>query len=97
MMKGTTKHICVGARVQIPAYSDLWMRGARFGAIARVAPGKGRYLQAGDVRGADMFGVRMDHPSVKALHWFIADDCAFVEMQRPAPITSEPGFDGRKS
>jgi hypothetical protein len=79
MAKGTTKHPCVGKRVEIPAYCDLWMRGARFGTIECVSIGKGAYLQAGDPRGADMFAVRMDHPQVKRLAWVIADDCRYVE------------------
>lgn len=76
---GTTKHICVGKRVEIPAYTDLCMRGARIGTIERVAEGNGKYMQAGDTRGADIFAVRLDHPQVnKRLHRFIADDCKFI-------------------
>jgi len=29
-------------RVQIPAYTDWWMRGARFGEIVKITPRKGR-------------------------------------------------------
>jgi hypothetical protein len=75
---GTTNHECVGKRVQIPAYTDLWMRGARYGTIKRVIPGGGNYLAANDPRGATIFVVRMDHPEVKKLARFIADDCKFV-------------------
>jgi hypothetical protein len=75
---GTKNHPSVGKRIQIPAYSDLWMRGARFGTIERVALAKGNYVQAGDVRGADIFAVKMDHPQVKRLCRFIADDCQYV-------------------
>lgn len=76
--RGTTKHACVGKRVEIPAYADLWMRGARFGTIERVIIGKGNYLQANDPRAADIFVVRMDHPQVKRLARFIADDCRYI-------------------
>lgn len=81
MAKGTTKHPSVGKRVEIPTCCDLWMRGARFGTIARVALGKGNYLQAGDTRGADRFAVRMDHPQVKRLAWVIADDCRYLAQE----------------
>lgn len=79
MKHGTKNHACVGKRVQIPAYTDLWMRGARFGTVERVIPGSGNYVQAGDTRGADIFVVRMDHPQVKRLARVIADDCAFTD------------------
>lgn len=79
MSIGTTKHPCVGKRVQIPAYTDLWMRGARFGVIERVIVGKGSYLDPKDPRGADRFVVRMDHPQVRKLQRFIADDCIFTQ------------------
>lgn len=78
MSIGTTKHPCVGKRVQIPAYCDLWMQGARFGTIARFIKGRGSYLGAGDIRGADTFVVRMDHPQVKRLARVIADDCSYL-------------------
>lgn len=79
MARGTTKSPAVGRRVEIPAYTDLWMRGARFGTVARVVEGKGNYLDPRDPRGADRFGVRMDHPAVKRLAWVIADDCRYVQ------------------
>jgi hypothetical protein len=78
LKRGTTKHVCVGKRVQIPAYTDLWMRGARFGTIERVIEGKGNYLDPKDPRGADIFVVRMDHPQVKRLARVFADDCSYV-------------------
>lgn len=78
MSIGTTKNPSVGKRVQIPAYSDLWMRGARFGIVERVIVGKGNYLDPRDPRGATRFCVRMDHPGVKKLARFIADDCTFL-------------------
>ena len=78
MAYGTTNHICVGKRVQIPAYCDLWMQGARFGTIARVIAGKGSYLGANDPRSATRFVLKMDHPQVKRLVQVIADDCLFA-------------------
>ena len=78
MAIGTTKHVCVGSRVEIPAYCDLWMQGARTGTIERVRVGKGNYLQSGDSRGATYFGVRMDHPQVKRLAWMNSDDCKYL-------------------
>ena len=78
MATGTINHPSVGKRIQIPAYCDLWMQGARFGTIERVAISKGNYLQANDARGMDRFGIRMDHPAVKKLAWCIADDCTYI-------------------
>lgn len=78
MRQGTTKHACVGKRVEIPAYCDLWMRGARCGTVARVIEGKGNYLDPKDPRGVTLFAVRMDHPQVRKLARVIADDCRFV-------------------
>lgn len=77
--RGTTKHPSVGARVEIPAYCDLWMQGARFGTVERVVPGRGSYLGAGDIRGATIFVVRMDHPQVKKPARVISDDCRYLE------------------
>lgn len=78
MKQGTKNHPCVGKRVQIPAYTDLWMRGARFGTIERVIVGSGNYLDPRDPRGATIFCVRMDHPQVKRLARVISDDCTFI-------------------
>ena len=78
MKIGTKKHVCVGLRVQIPAYTDLWMQGARFGTIERVIERSNNYIAANDPRGGDIFCVRMDHPQVKKLARFRADDCQFA-------------------
>lgn len=78
MKLGTKNHPCAGKRIQVPAYSDLWMRGARFGTVERVIEGSGNYVQARDPRASDIFVVRMDHPQVKRLHRFIADDCSYI-------------------
>ena len=75
---GTKNHPTVGKRVEIPAYADLWMRGARFGTVERFIEGKGNYVQAGDPRGADIFVIRLEHPQVKRLARFIADDCKYI-------------------
>lgn len=73
MPRGTIKSPAVGARVQIPAYSDLWMRGARFGIVKRV-----QLAKPGVAPHRDLFGVQMDHPQVTGLAWFVADDCSYA-------------------
>lgn len=78
MRIGTKNHPHVGRRVQIPAYTDLWMRGARFGTIERVIIGKGSYLDPKDPRGATLYSVRLDHPQVKRAARVIAADCSMV-------------------
>jgi hypothetical protein len=78
MVIGTTKDYRVGKRVQIPAYTDLWMRGARFGTIERVITPSGNYVQANDPRGLVRFVVRMDSASVKRPVRVIGDDCTWV-------------------
>lgn len=79
MAKRTKNHSCVGKRVEIPAYSDLWMRGARFGVVERVKIGRGNYLDPKDPRGADWFFVRLDHPQARRKAFaFIANDCRFL-------------------
>jgi hypothetical protein len=81
MTRGTTKHVCVGKRVEIPVYTDMWMRGARFGTITRVIIGKGSYLDPKDVRGLDIFVVALDHTQIKTPHQFIADDCTWEDLK----------------
>lgn len=78
MKIGTKNHACVGQRVQIPAWADLWMRGARFGTVERVIERESNYLAANDSRGGDIFVIRMDHPQVRKLARFRADDCSFA-------------------
>jgi hypothetical protein len=78
MKRGTKNHPCVGKRVRIPVYTDLWMRGATHGTIVRVIEGTGNYLDPRDPRGATIFVVKMDHPQVKRLARVIADDCSYV-------------------
>jgi hypothetical protein len=73
--RGTAKHWTVGRRVQVPAYSDLWMRGARFGTVERWIEGKGNYIAPNDPRAASMLVIRMDHPQVRRLARFPFDDC----------------------
>lgn len=77
MKNGTKNHPSVGKRIEIPAYCDLWMRGARFGTVERVIPGTGNFIDPRDPRGATIFCVRMDHPQVKRLARVIADDCRY--------------------
>ena len=78
MKLGTKNHPAVNSRVQIPAYTDLWMRGARFGVVERVIEGSSNYLDPKDPRGATLFVVRMDHPQVKRPARVIADDCTYL-------------------
>ena len=78
MKHGTKNHVCVGKRVEIPAYCDLWMRGARFGTVERVIERSSNFVAAHDPRGGDIFAVRMDHPQVKRLARVLADDCKFI-------------------
>lgn len=78
MKRGTAKHSCVGKRVRIPAYTDLWMRGATVGTVERVVVADGKFIDPKDPRGKDIFVVRMDHPQVRRLARVIADDCSFV-------------------
>lgn len=77
--RGTRKHTCVGSRVEIPAYTDAWMRGARIGTVMRVIVGKGDYLQAGDPRGATIFVVKMDHPQIRRPVKVVSDHCRYVK------------------
>ncbi len=54
-------------RVEIPAYADLWMLGARFGVVIASHPHK--------VSAREIWTVKLDHPQVTKWHRFIADDC----------------------
>jgi hypothetical protein len=72
MKIGTKNHVTIGARVQIPAYSDLCVR---VGTVERFIKGSGSYLAANDPRGASIFVVRLD----KRLHRFVADDCQYIK------------------
>lgn len=60
--KGATAAYWVGRRVQIPAYTDRWMMGDRYG----------RVTLAGTIAGRDMLRVDTDHGG-KVRVW--ADDC----------------------
>ncbi len=71
---GTRKHSDVGKRVEIPAHSDLWMRGARFGTIERVVDrtkslprelGGQALASTMTVERAVIWRIRLDHPQVK--------------------------------
>lgn len=77
MRKTVKDSPALGARVEIPAYTDTWMRGARFGEVVRVTEGGG-YLDPKDPRGRTLFLVRMDHPQIRRPIRVIADDCKFV-------------------
>lgn len=59
----------IGKRVEIsPAY-DLWMRGARFGAVQRVTKNR---------KGACVLVLKMDHPQVRRPVKVPADDVVFL-------------------
>lgn len=76
---GTRKHDWVNRRVEIPAYADNWMKGARFGTVERVKVGKGNYLDPCDYRAQTILFVRLDHPSLKSkCYRYYADDCSFL-------------------
>lgn len=62
-------------RVQIPAYTDRWMMGDRYGEVIKVRPGKS-YLDPKDPRGRTLFVVKLDK-SGKTVR-VIADDCTPV-------------------
>lgn len=47
----------IGSRIELHPACDLWMRGARYGTIAKVA----------DDNGTPVAVVRMDHPQVRKL------------------------------
>jgi len=76
----TANGIKHGDRVEIPAYSDAWMRGARFGTVTRVY----RYWRTG--LGAEasfdrvLVAVRMDHPQIRRLVRVVAADCRKVTV-----------------
>lgn len=53
-------------RVEIHPSFDLWMRGARFGTVVR------EYKSS--KTGLNMVAVKMDHPQVKGLFRFPAED-----------------------
>lgn len=61
----------VGARIEIPAHLDLWMRGARTGTVAHHSRG---------LNGApDFIKVRMDHPRVRNLLRIAQSDWTFIK------------------
>lgn len=63
----------MGSRVEIPAYADMWMRGARFGRIKRVT----RSAMDGTVMIAH---VQLEHPQArKKLYRYPLEDCKIVE------------------
>lgn len=49
----------IGQRVELPAFSDQWMRGARFGTVRQVL----KALDADDV-----LAVRCDNPRIRRLY-----------------------------
>lgn len=62
----------MGTRVQIPAWSDLWMRGARYGEIVKT-------YRKRNTHSTEMIAVvKMDHPQVKKPVKFLLDDLTVV-------------------
>jgi len=62
-------------RVQIPAYTDRWMMGDRYGEVVKIRQAK-NYLDPKDPRGRTLLLVKLDK-SGKTVR-VIADDCAPV-------------------
>lgn len=58
----------IGKRVELPAFSDQWMRGARFGAVRQVLKADGK---------ADILAVKCDHPQVRRLFRHHAEHFTF--------------------
>jgi hypothetical protein len=67
-MQRTERAKWSNARVEIPAWSDEWMRGARFGTVARVdvVPRDGAFYTR--------LAVRLDHPQIRLLFRAFACD-----------------------
>jgi hypothetical protein len=62
---GTTNHPAVGKRVELPAWSDQWMRGARTGTVARVIKMS---------QGQTVYLVRCDNPRIRRLYRHFASN-----------------------
>jgi hypothetical protein len=62
-------------RVQIPAYTDRWMMGDRYGEVVKTHKAKS-YLDPFDPRGRTLVSVKLDK-SGKVMR-FIADDCEYI-------------------
>jgi hypothetical protein len=62
------------ARVQIPAYTDRWMMGDRYGEIIKIT--RARLLRAKDPNGREIAHVKLDK-SGKTLR-FMLDDCTVL-------------------
>ncbi len=66
-------------RVEIPAYSNMWMRGARYGTVIGQ-----RRQRANEVRGMLeaklLYRVQLDKaPNMKPTLCYVADDCTIVD------------------
>lgn len=62
-------------RVQIPAYTDRWMMGDRYGEVVTTVAPK-NYLDPRDPRGRTLYRVKLDK-SGKTVR-VVADDCTEV-------------------
>ncbi len=56
-------------RIQVPAYTDAWMRGDRYGNIV------GQFRRPGDL--SDTYRVLMDKSN--KVQCFVADDCEHID------------------
>lgn len=53
----------IGRRVEIPAWSDQWMRGARFGEVRHVIRDSRRPNE--EIGAADILCVKLDNPRIR--------------------------------
>lgn len=63
-------------RVQVPAYTDQWMRGDRYGRVVRETRGK-RQSAVGGFDWCDIYRVKLDKSGRTVSFW--ADDCTVVD------------------
>lgn len=61
----------MGIRVQIPAYTDRWMMGDRYGEVVKIIPAN---RANGEL--CDRYRVKLDKSG--AVRTFVADDCTMV-------------------
>lgn len=79
MAIGTKNHPDVGRCVEIPAYADMWMRGARFGTVERVIDRSShKRLDPRDC--SEIYRVRLDHPQARGkLYSYHGPDCRIIK------------------
>ena len=67
----------IGDRVELHPGMDLWMRGARFGVVTKVIPGK-QVSRSGMYR-PEQVNVRMDHAQIRKVVRCWAADLTVIE------------------